>query len=107
MNIIPGQNGMPPVKERYEPNEQKIIATKASELGTKNVANAYGLKWQTIASWKRFKKPEVIIQTSDGHEITPDKIIAMAKNADKIYVRADENKAYWVKGNETGAHDLW
>ena len=26
---------------------------------------------------------------------------------DKVYVRVDENKAYWVRGDETGAVDLW
>ena len=27
--------------------------------------------------------------------------------ADKIYVRADEGKAYWVRGEEHGAVELW
>lgn len=33
----------------------------------------------------------------------------MAKSgaADKIYVRADEGKAYWVRGKETGFVELW
>ena len=27
--------------------------------------------------------------------------------ADKVYIRVDENKAYWVRGEEVGSVDLW
>ena len=27
--------------------------------------------------------------------------------ADRVYVRVDENKAYWVRGEESGSVDLW
>jgi hypothetical protein len=26
---------------------------------------------------------------------------------DKVYVRIDQNKLYWVKGDETGDKDVW
>ena len=26
---------------------------------------------------------------------------------DKVYVRIDQNKLYWVKGEETGDKDIW
>ena len=58
---------------------------------------------------KAAKKPagEVIIQSQLGGEITPEAILAKVGEVDKVYVRVDENKAYWVKGDETGAVDLW
>jgi hypothetical protein len=42
-----------------------------------------------------------------GGNITPEEILKKVGTADKIYVRVDENKAYWVKGTETGSVDLW
>ena len=49
----------------------------------------------------------MIIQSPMGGNITPDEILAKVGKADKIYVRVDENKAYWVRGKETGSVDLW
>ena len=53
------------------------------------------------------EKTEIIIQSPMGGTITPEEIIARIGAAEKIYVRVDENKAYWVKGEETGSIDLW
>ena len=53
------------------------------------------------------KAVEVIIQSPMGGNITPDEILAKVGKADKIYIRVDENKAYWVRGKETGSVDLW
>ena len=53
------------------------------------------------------KTVEVIIQSPMGGNITPEAILAKVGKADKIYIRVDENKAYWVRGKETGSVDLW
>ena len=53
------------------------------------------------------KGTEVIIQSPMGGNITPEEILAKVGKADKIYIRVDENKAYWVRGKETGSVDLW
>lgn len=53
------------------------------------------------------KTPEIIIQSALGGEITSAEIIDRIGKAEKIYVRVDENKAYWVNGEETGSIDLW
>ena len=53
------------------------------------------------------KKAEVIIQSPMGGEITPEEILAKVVDVDKIYVRVDVNKAYWVRGEESGHVDLW
>ena len=53
------------------------------------------------------KKPELIIQSPMGGNITPEEILKKVGTAEKIYIRVDENKAYWVRGNETGSVDLW
>ena len=53
------------------------------------------------------KASEVIIQSPLGGEITSAEILARVGDVDKVYVRVDENKAYWVRGEETGSVDLW
>ena len=54
-SITPGQNGLPPRKAgEYTPEEKAIIVATAAEVGTHVVADAYGLDWHHIASWKRF-----------------------------------------------------
>lgn len=113
--ITPGQNGLPPKKDSYSPEEKAIIVAKAAEVGTHTIADAYDIDWHSIASWKKYNakqvdfklKAVVIIQSPDGREITADKIKAKVGPAEKIYVKADEGKAYWVKGKETGSVELW
>jgi DNA-binding XRE family transcriptional regulator len=51
--------------------------------------------------------PAVILQSPFGGEITVDAIKTLVGDADKIYVRIDQNKLYWVKGEETGDTDIW
>ena len=53
------------------------------------------------------KKPELIIQSPMGGNITPEEILKKVGTAEKIYIRVDENKAYWVRGKETGSVNLW
>ena len=53
------------------------------------------------------KATEVIIQSPYGGEISYAEILAKVGEAEKIYVRVDQNKAYWVRGLETGDVDLW
>lgn len=50
----------------------------------------------------------VFIQSPLGGEITSAEILAkVGSDVDRVYVRVDQNKAYWVKGEESGSVDLW
>ena len=53
------------------------------------------------------KNVEYIIQSPMGGEITPAEILKKVGKADKIYIRVDQNKAYWINGEETGSVELW
>ncbi len=155
-SITPGQNGLPPRKAgEYTPEEKAIIVATAAEVGTRVVADAYGMDWHHIASWKRFYGKEsefntmskkknktagaakskstakinvsntpvapamsamkLIIQSPSGQEITPEDVRAKVSTAvgsvDRVYIRPDEGKAYWVRGEgekeEHGAVELW
>ena len=49
----------------------------------------------------------IVIQSPMGGEITAEEIRRKVGDADAVYVRVDQNKAYWVRGEETGSVDLW
>ena len=49
----------------------------------------------------------MIIQSPMGGDITPAEILKKVGKVDEVYVRVDENKAYWVKGDKSGSVDLW
>ena len=42
-----------------------------------------------------------------GGEITPEEILSRIGDVDKVYIKVEENAAYWVKGDETGAINIW
>lgn len=117
--IKTGFDGLPPIKDQYEPEEKKLIAQAADKYGTRPVAEAYGMKWQAIVAWKKYygtqsqlKNPQksevkIVIQSSTMQEITVDEILAKVGEVDAVYIRADENAAYWVKGEEHGSVNLW
>lgn len=49
----------------------------------------------------------IIIQSPLGGSITPEEILEKTGPVDAVYIRVDENKAYWVRGDETGSVELW
>ena len=51
--------------------------------------------------------PTIILQSEFGGEVTAEQILSKVGEVDKIYVRIDQNKLYWVKGDETGDKDIW
>lgn len=80
-------------------------ATKKASAGKEKTST--GKSPRKSRSAKKASEPQIIIQSPLGGEITPFAIIAKVGPVDKIYIRVDKNKAYWVKGNETGSIDLW
>ena len=51
--------------------------------------------------------PTIILQSEFGGEVTAEQILSKVGDVDKIYVRIDQNKLYWVKGDEAGDKDIW
>ena len=102
--IKPSEAVMAKIREVYGALEA-AAATPATETAQAVEENTPAAKKPA----KRGKKaaPTVVIQSSMGGSITPDEIIAKVGPVDAVYIRVDENKAYWVKGNETGSVDLW
>ena len=97
------------VEKKTRKAKTKIQADKtAVEAGAEAVTEAAAEIEQKIGKKvRRAKKASVVIQSPMGGEITTDTILEKIGEADTIYVRVDQNKAYWVKGEETGSVDLW
>ena len=104
--------------ETKKAEEVKTVKAPAKKAAAKTAKPAAKAAAKKPAEKKAAAKPavkktaakkavEVIIQSPMGGNITPDEILAKVGKADKIYVRVDENKAYWVRGKETGSVDLW
>ena len=99
-----------------KPTAEAVVAPVEAAAATVEAAGAEkktkkaAAKRKAPAAWKpRAAKaaPVVILQSPFGGEITADEILSKIGEADKVYVRLDQNKAYWVKGEETGDVDLW
>ena len=89
------------VKAAAKPAEKKAV--KAAAKPAEKKAAVKPAEKKPAAK----KAAEIIIQSPMGGNITPEAILAKVGKADKIYIRVDENKAYWVRGTETGSVDLW
>jgi len=90
--------------------EDKIAETKPA--AKESIAKKPAAEKKPAVKKPAAKKPtakkvaEVIIQSPLGGEITSAEILDRVGNVDKVYVRVDQNKAYWVNGEETGSVDL-
>lgn len=97
-----------PVPE--EKAEKKVKTTKKTPAKRAPVKKATAKKAAAPkTAVKKVSVPApVFIQSPLGGEITPAEVLSkVPAGADKIYIRVDQNKAYWVKGEETGSVDLW
>ena len=89
--------------------ETKTAAKKpaAEKPAAKKPAEKKAAAKKPAAKKPAAKVAEVIIQSPMGGEITPEAILKKVGQVDTVYVRVDQNKAYWVKGEEYGSVDLW
>ena len=54
------------------------------------------------------KKTTIYIQSQLNGIITPEEVLnRIPEGCDEVYIKPEENKAYWVKGDESGAVELW
>ena len=135
-HTIPRKKVLDKIKEVYgaeisfasgEAKGEKAPSAEKPKRGKKKAANVKDVPAEKTTKEKRGKKkadtekaekpkrtrkakntvPTIIIQSALGGSITVEEIVARIGTADQVYVRVDENKAYWVRGEETGSVDLW
>ena len=120
-----------PAEEKKDQIDISAVLARVAEIGVRKAAAEIGVAWQTVSKWKKDaekaatpaastkeekkeeKKPEenkttIIIQSPLGGAITSEQILSkIPAGSDSVYVRVDENKLYWVKGDENGAVEIW
>ena len=102
-------------KKETEKKTAPKAAAKTAAKAVKDTAKTVAKKAEAkVATAKKAapaktaaKQPKVIIQSPMGGDITPAEILKKVGKVDEVYVRVDENKAYWVKGDKSGSVDLW
>ena len=91
------------VKEMIAKAEDTVVATEI-EVKKKTRSAARKAK-ETV---KGVAKTTVLIQSQLGGTITPEEVLKrIPEGCDRVYIKPEENKAYWVKGDESGAVELW
>ena len=94
-----------PAEEKVEKKARKLRAKK--EAVTAPSSAPAEEKAEEKVEKKAKKTASIIIQSAKGGEITPEEILSRVGDVDKVYVRPDQNAIYWVKGEETGAINIW
>ena len=103
-------------KAAVKKTEDKITADKIEvkkrarrvAATTKEAAEKVEKAVKAPANKARARKLEIIIQSPLGGNITPEQIAAkLPKGAKTVFVRIDQNKLWWVNGDETGSVDIW
>lgn len=88
-----------PKKRGVKPDKEKASRKPAGKRAAKGQGKRTGRQKKAA--------PSIVYQTAQGNEISEAEILAKVGEADHIYVRLDENKAYWVRGEESGSIALW
>ena len=104
-----------PVKEKVKAAAKKVEdKVVADEIEVKKTAAKAARKTKETVKKveKAVKKPaaklEIIVQSPMGGNITDAEIAAkLPKGTETVFVRVDQNKLWWIKGEETGSVDIW
>ena len=91
-------------KEEAAPVAEKKGAPAKKPRAKKEAAPAKTSKPKKATS---SKQAAIVIQSPMGGEITTEDILAKIGDVDKAYVRVDQNTIYWVKGEKSGAVNIW
>ena len=87
--------------------EVKKTAAKATRKA-KETVKAVEAKVEKKVTKAKAAKLEIIVQSPMGGNITAKEIAAkVPAGAESVFVRVDQNKLWWIKGEETGSIDIW
>ncbi len=87
--------------------ELKKTAAKASRKA-KETVKAVETKVEKKVTKEKAAKLEIIVQSPMGGNITAEEIAAkVPAGAESVFVRVDQNKLWWIKGEEIGSVDIW
>ena len=113
----PGEKVLSAIRDQYGTDVEHVGEQPAEQSAKKGPSKQKPLQEKPVAKQKKEaapkkratakKEPQIIVQSPLGGEITPFAILAKVGDVDKVYIRVDLNKAFWVRGSETGSVDLW
>ena len=87
--------------------EAKKTARKTTRK-VKEAVEATEAKVEKKVAKAKAAKLEIIVQSPMGGNITAEEIAAkIPAGADSVFVRVDQNKLWWIRGEETGSVDIW
>ena len=88
-------------------SEIKKAARKAKRV-VKDTTKKVKESAEQTAKKVRAANVKMIFETNAGQQITTEAIAErIPKGVDAAYIKLEENKIYWVKGEETGSVDIW
>ena len=94
-------------KDAVEKATDAAVATEA-EVKKKARSTTRKAKETVKETVKAVAKTAVLIQSQLGGTITPEEVLRrIPEGCDRVYIKPEENKAYWAKGDESGAVELW
>ena len=102
------EKAAPVVEEKAAPAVEEKAAPVAEEKADPVVEEKAAT---TVKAEKTEEQVELIIESTMGGQISADEIIKRVKekrnDAAKIYVKPEENKAYFTYGDSVGHIELW
>ena len=91
-----------PAKAEKKVEKKAAPAKKAEKKVEKKAAPA------KKPAAKKAAKLEIYVQSPYGGNITPAQIAAkVPAGCDSVFVRVDQNKLWWIKGEDTGSVEIW
>ena len=92
--------------------EAEVTEVKKTARGAGRKVKEAAEKVETAAKAPARKakaaKVQIYVQSPLGGNITPEEIAEkIPAGADCVFVRVDQNKLWWVKGEETGSENIW
>ena len=90
-------------------NGQMMLSDQIAD----RIWDVFGVEIAGGEEMKPAKKPkapklEIYIQSPLGGNITPEEVAArMPEGTEACFVRVDQNLIWWVRGEETGAVEIW
>ncbi len=89
----------------------EVEAKKTTRKTTRKVKEAMentGAAVEKKVARAKAAKLDIIIQSPMGGNITTEEIVAkLPDGVETVFVRVDQNKLWWVRGEETGSVDIW
>lgn len=96
------------VADEIEVKKTAAKATRKAKTAVKETAKKVETAAKKTTAKAKETKLTIVVQSPYGGNITAAEIAEkIPAGADTVFVRVDQNKLWWIKGEETGSVDIW